>query len=307
MDNYVKAEKDEEFAPEVEIEGALENVTIMRVKAGSKTKNLIQFAEKKIAQEPQIMWEGSGDAVHKTITCAEIFKKKFNHSLHQITRLSSTTIVETWNPRLDGLDPMRVKRHLPYVKILLAKDPLSTDANGYQAPEDVSGLFDRGSGGPRIKPKSNQNRNKRRNKPNSEPNADRDETLLGDSNKRKDFEKKTKMEKKKKKEAGGGKEQQKQRQQPQSVALPPPDGASEAEKNASSSVQSSEVGESPTLVETSPTLVETSPTLVATSPTLVATSPTLVATSNPTSSNPTSSNSVSNSSMGKEPEKMIVD
>ena len=45
MDNYVKAEKDEEFIPEVEMEGALENVTIMHVKPGSKTKNLIQVCE----------------------------------------------------------------------------------------------------------------------------------------------------------------------------------------------------------------------------------------------------------------------
>jgi len=236
MDNYVKAEKDEEFIPEVEMEGALENVTIMHVKPGSKTKNLIQFAEKKLAQEPQIMWEGSGDAVHKTITCAEILKKKFDHSLHQITRLSSTTIVETWTPRLDGLDPMRVKRHLPYVKILLSKDPLSTDANGYQAPEDVSGLFDRGSGGPRTKPKSHQNRNKRRSKPNIETNDGApDDTLLGNSIRRKEFEKKTKMEKKKKKAGGGGKE-------PTNAVKPPPEGVAAAVGNAStaSTVSSTE-------------------------------------------------------------------
>lgn len=215
MDNYVKAEKDEEFTPDITIDETKDNVTVMRVKSGSKTKNLIQFAEKKLSNESetQIIWEGSGDAVHKTITCAEIMKKKFSHSLHQITRLSSMTIVETWKPRIDGLDDMRVKRHLPLIKILLSKEPLPADANGYQAPEDVTGLFDRGSGGGRNKPGKSQqhNRNKRRNnKSNAEADGATDGTLLADSNRRKDYEKKNKLERKKKKAAaaGGGKDNQ---------------------------------------------------------------------------------------------------
>jgi len=220
----VKAEKDEEFTPEITIEGTKDNVTVMRVKPGSKTKNLIQFAEKKLSNdsESQIVWEGSGDAVHKAITCAEIMKKKFSHSLHQVTRLSSTTIVETWKPRIDGLDDIRVKRHLPLIKILLSKEPLTTDANGYQAPEDVAGLFDRGSGGGRNKLGKSQlqNRNKRRQKSNAEADGAADETLLADSNRRKEYEKKNKMEKKKKKAAaaGGGKDNQNSVKQQQDSA-----------------------------------------------------------------------------------------
>ena len=42
------------------------------------------------------------------------------------------TIVETWNPRIDGLDAIRVKRHLPFIKILLSKEALDKDVNGYQ-------------------------------------------------------------------------------------------------------------------------------------------------------------------------------
>ena len=96
-----------------------------------------------------------------------------------------------------------------------------------QAPEDVSGLFDRGSGGPRTKPKSHQNRNKKRSKPNIETNDGApDDTLLGNSIRRKEFEKKTKMEKKKKKAGGGGKE-------PTNAVKPPPEGVAAAVGNAS--------------------------------------------------------------------------
>ena len=42
MDNYVKSEVDEEFVPEVIIDGATKEATVMQVKPGSKTKNLIQ-------------------------------------------------------------------------------------------------------------------------------------------------------------------------------------------------------------------------------------------------------------------------
>jgi len=205
MENYVKAEE-EEFVPECSIEGTSEGTVVMRVKPGSKTKNLVQFAEKKLSAESvsQIIWEGSGDAIQKTISCAEIMKKKFNHSLHQITRLASVTIVETWNPRLDGLDAIRVKRLLPLVKILLSKDPLDADACGYQGPEDVHGLFHRGT----TQPSSNKSqRNKRLLKTNTtkgvNTDQERDETLLGDTRRRTLFEKQMKMEKKNRKSAAG--------------------------------------------------------------------------------------------------------
>jgi len=211
MENYVKAEEEEEFVPECSIDGTKEDTVVMRVKPGSKTKNLVQFAEKKLSVESvsQIIWEGSGDAIQKTISCAEIMKKKFNHSLHQITRLASVTIVETWNPRLDGLDAIRVKRLLPLVKILLSKDPLDAGACGYQGPEDVHGLFHRGA----TQPSSNKSqRNKRRPKANTtkgvNTDQERDETLLGDTRRRTLYEKQMKMEKKNRKSAAGKPQQQ---------------------------------------------------------------------------------------------------
>ena len=42
MENYVKAEKEEEFLPELTIEGTKEGALVMQVKPGSKIKNLIQ-------------------------------------------------------------------------------------------------------------------------------------------------------------------------------------------------------------------------------------------------------------------------
>lgn len=259
MENYVKAEEEEEFVPECSIEGTSEGTVVMRVKPGSKTKNLVQFAEKKLSAESvnQIIWEGSGDAIQKTISCAEIMKKKFNHSLHQITRLASVTIVETWNPRLDGLDAIRVKRLLPLVKILLSKDPLDADACGYQGPEDVHGLFHRG----KTQPCSNKSqRNKRRLKANTtkgvNTDRERDETLLGDTRRRTLFEKQMKMEKKNRKSTAG-KPQQQQKESSNLEATPAPSPMPETTSQtpqASSQLPQA----SSQLPETSPQMPETS-------------------------------------------------
>jgi len=209
MENYIKAENEEEFKPEVPIEGTKEGVLVMHVKAGSKIKNLMQFAEKRFSSDStgQIVWEGSGDAVSKTITCAEIMKKKSSYPLHQITRLASTRIVETWKPRLDGLDDIRVNRQLPLVKILLSKDPLDADANGYQAPEDAHGLFDRGQGAnrskknnkPRQQQQERQQQQRRRSRPSTAAAIDeKDETLLADTIRNEGAKKQNKQARKKK-------------------------------------------------------------------------------------------------------------
>lgn len=203
MENYVRAENVEEFVPEVTIEGAKDGVLVMKVKPGSKIKNLMQFAEKRMASDSigQIVWEGRGDAVQKTITCAEIMKKKSSHSLHQITCLSSMRIVETWKPRHEGLDDIRVNRQLPLIKILLSKDLLNVDANGYQAPDDTQGLFSRSQGGNRPRLNKSQ-RNQQKKSQVKQEDGDKDETLLADTIRRKEFEKMAKLEKRKKREAG---------------------------------------------------------------------------------------------------------
>lgn len=137
MENYTKGE-----VKEVELQPVfvLDNSGIeMRVNAGSKIRNLLGYSMKKM-KEPgikQISWNGSGNAITKTISCAEIMKRKFK-DLHQITKIRNRRIEEYWEPKIEGLERLKVNRDIPAVSILLSKDPLNTEEPGYQPP----GSFD---------------------------------------------------------------------------------------------------------------------------------------------------------------------
>lgn len=53
---------------------------------GSKIRNLLDVALKGFVEKGAIVWTGSGTAISKTISCAEILKRK--HKAHQITKIS---------------------------------------------------------------------------------------------------------------------------------------------------------------------------------------------------------------------------
>ncbi|XP_053386134.1 ribonuclease P protein subunit p25-like [Mercenaria mercenaria] len=137
MENYEKGEVQEVEEPPV---FTLGNKDVhMRVAAGSKIRNLMGYAMKKI-KEPdtkQLCWSGSGKAITKTVSCAEIMKRKIK-GLHQITEIRKRRVEEYWEPKIEGLERLKVNRDIPAISILLSKEPLDKEHSGYQAP----GSFD---------------------------------------------------------------------------------------------------------------------------------------------------------------------
>ncbi|KAK3103243.1 hypothetical protein FSP39_017770 [Pinctada imbricata] len=76
MEHYTKGETIEvEVPPVFPPDGA---TVEMRVNAGSKIRNLMGFAIKKMKENDtrKIVWNGSGKAITKTVSCAEIMKRK---------------------------------------------------------------------------------------------------------------------------------------------------------------------------------------------------------------------------------------
>ncbi|XP_071940922.1 uncharacterized protein [Antedon mediterranea] len=116
-----------------------DDAVVMRVKNGSRVKNLIGFAIRNFKDDKtrQITFTGAGPAVSKTITCAEIMKRKFKN-IHQITKLFRKEIEEYWEPLKEGLDRLKVTRNVPGICILLSKDSLDASQPGYQA----AGVYD---------------------------------------------------------------------------------------------------------------------------------------------------------------------
>ncbi|XP_061102659.1 ribonuclease P protein subunit p25b [Conger conger] len=123
----------------------------MRVKEGSKIRNLMGFAMTRMQGGAagdaggtglrQVVFTGSGRAVTKTITCAEIMKRKVG-GLHQLTKLCYRSVREVWESLEGGAPDMTMHRTVPSISILLSKDQLDPGEPGYQPPETLGALWE---------------------------------------------------------------------------------------------------------------------------------------------------------------------
>ncbi|KAM3610108.1 uncharacterized protein V6R79_025495 [Siganus canaliculatus] len=128
------------------IPGLASDILHMRVKEGSKIRNLLRFATARMQGEgkdttgtllKQVVFTGSGRGVTKTITCVEILKRKVG-GLHQVSKLFYKTVNEVWeNPQQES-QGITMQRTVPAICILLSKDPLDPQEPGYQPPQSLS-------------------------------------------------------------------------------------------------------------------------------------------------------------------------
>lgn len=133
MENYSKGKNVEQALTRdtLGIAGLPENFVWMQVKGGSKMRNLLELALEEYVQGRDILWSGSGLAVGKTISCAEVMKKKFT-PIHQFNKICYRRFEEHWEPKIEGLDPLVVNRDVPMIHILLSHQPVNSDLPGYQ-------------------------------------------------------------------------------------------------------------------------------------------------------------------------------
>lgn len=129
------------------IPGLPADVLHMRVKEGSKIRNLLRFAAARMQGEGQgggaalrqVVFTGSGQSLTKTITCVEILKRQVG-GLHQVSKLCHRTVSEAWESLREGVPDMTVCRTVPAITILLSKDPLDPQEPGYQPPQRLHAL-----------------------------------------------------------------------------------------------------------------------------------------------------------------------
>ncbi|XP_074153052.1 ribonuclease P protein subunit p25 [Sminthopsis crassicaudata] len=143
MENFKKV-RTEEADTEAESLGPFADLAPgaveMKVKEGSKIRNLLGFAAARMEQPATrtIVFSGCGRAVTKTVTCVEILKRRLA-GLHQVTRLRYRSLREVWEsrpppPGCPG-PSLSVHKNVPAVSILLSKDALDPGQPGYQPPE----------------------------------------------------------------------------------------------------------------------------------------------------------------------------
>ncbi|RZF41952.1 hypothetical protein LSTR_LSTR015576 [Laodelphax striatellus] len=131
MENYTKGKNvEQEWTKEtVPIPNLPENFTWMHVKGGSKMCNLLEYALKAFKETGAVLWTGCGPAVVKTVSCAEIMKKRFK-GLHQINKICYTKVEEFWTPLQEDLEELVVTRELPTIHILLSNETLDKEEPG---------------------------------------------------------------------------------------------------------------------------------------------------------------------------------
>ncbi|XP_010903521.1 ribonuclease P protein subunit p25-like protein [Esox lucius] len=177
MENYSK-EKTVEQPSLCPFPGLPCDTPEVRVKDGSKIRNLMRYALSRMEVKPtamegewehpnteegggttavketprrqapekmpcrQIVFTGTGKGVSKAITCVEILKRRVK-GLHQQTKLLFSNVLETWEPLepTAGLDSLTVNRNIPAIWVLLSKDPLDSSLPGYQAPGNFDALW----------------------------------------------------------------------------------------------------------------------------------------------------------------------
>lgn len=141
--NFKRISRTEDNSP-CPILGLTEDIVHMRVKEGSKIHNLLQFATARMkvgdgnkTSMRQMVFNGSGGGVTKTITCVEILKRQVE-GLHQLSKLYYKTVSEIWESPQQGVPGISMKKTVPAICILLSKDPLDAQEPGYQPPQTLS-------------------------------------------------------------------------------------------------------------------------------------------------------------------------
>lgn len=111
----------------------------MQVRSGSKAKNLVQYALRKLlSNDPnqpsveQVTWNAFGDGISKAIACAEMTKRRAGIEFYEHVQIGYKRVEDIWKPVNSNveLDTLKVNKDIPAISILLSKNPLVKSNEG---------------------------------------------------------------------------------------------------------------------------------------------------------------------------------
>ncbi|KAK3016429.1 hypothetical protein RJ639_006262, partial [Escallonia herrerae] len=124
MDRYQKVERRRPEEPIGDNE--------MRITAQGLIRNYITYATTLLQekQAKEIVLKAMGQAISKTVAITEILKKRIP-GLYQDTSISSTSIVDVWEPIEEGLVPVELTRQVSLITVTLSTTELNQNSSGY--------------------------------------------------------------------------------------------------------------------------------------------------------------------------------
>jgi len=128
MEAYKKIEKSEEPLPSNEIR-------VRRgVGIGRYLKRAWELLNAPEGSDETIVIKGVSNAVQSAVNLAELVKHRVKN-LHQVNKISNITIVDEYEPLVEGLDHLKFSRVVTMLQITLTKsDNVDKTDVGYQGP-----------------------------------------------------------------------------------------------------------------------------------------------------------------------------
>lgn len=125
MQGFKKVEKEKQKTEENEI----------RVTAKGQIKKQLAYALRilQATDYRNIEIRGTGNAIVKALILIELVKRRVG-DLHQINTITSTEIVDEFEPLVEGLEKIEQRRRVTCLNCILSKDPLDENEVGYQPP-----------------------------------------------------------------------------------------------------------------------------------------------------------------------------
>ncbi|EDV26791.1 uncharacterized protein TRIADDRAFT_54060 [Trichoplax adhaerens] len=108
------------------------------VSNGSKIRSVVERCLTSLQDQANdtIKLQASGKNITKTISCAEILKRK-RQGLYQRNEIYYQLSEDIWEPQKEGLENLKVKRHIPAMTITLSKNAMDVKLSGYQGPSNI--------------------------------------------------------------------------------------------------------------------------------------------------------------------------
>ena len=128
MEHYQKVQKTKEDTAENEI----------RVAAGGQVSKYLGYAFRILNRSTftSITVRATGNAIVKALILIELVKRRIG-DLHQLNKIHSMMIVDKYEPKIEGLDPIEQTRRVTAFDCILSKDPLDENDLGYQKPREA--------------------------------------------------------------------------------------------------------------------------------------------------------------------------
>lgn len=126
MDAYHKVPKEKDDTAENEIRVAV---------AGSVSSYLgYAFRILNKSDYETLTIRATGNAIVKALILVELVKRRIGN-LHQLNKIHSMTIIDVFQPKIEGLEPLEQPRRVTALDCILSKDAMDPNQVGYQEPE----------------------------------------------------------------------------------------------------------------------------------------------------------------------------